>query len=66
MDKLAPVDNLPKVNASLVQKAMTHDKKSENNKINFVIPISRREVEITENIDINILNDEIVKFFTNK
>ena len=66
MDKLAPVDNLPKVNVSLVQKAMTHDKKSENNKINFVIPISRREVEITENIDINILNDEIVKFFTNK
>ena len=65
MDKLSPIENLPKVNTTAVKKAMTHDKKSENNRINFVIPISRREVEISDKIDINILNDEIVKFFTN-
>ena len=66
MDKLVPVKNLPKINTNTVIKAMYHDKKTENNKINFVIPISRREVEITNNIDINMLNNEIVNFFANK
>ena len=66
MDKLAPVENLPKINTDLIIKAMKHDKKTEDNKIKFVIPVSKREVEISEKVDINILEKEIVKFFTNK
>ena len=66
MDKLAPIGNLSKINTEKIIKAMSHDKKNENDKINFIIPISRREVEISDKIDINTLKDEIVKFFTNK
>ncbi|MBQ7450861.1 3-dehydroquinate synthase [bacterium] len=66
MDILSPIEDIPKINVSTVKKAMTHDKKNENNKINFIIPVSKREVEITEKIDMNILEEEIVKFFTNR
>ena len=66
MDKLAPVEIPSRINTDTIIKAMQHDKKSENDKINFVIPVSRREVEISNKIDINILNNEIVKFFTNR
>ena len=66
MDKLAPVEVPSRINTDTIIQAMRHDKKSENDKINFVIPVSRREVEISDKIDINILNNEIVKFFTNR
>lgn len=66
MDKLAPIINLPKIDISKVKEGMIYDKKSENGKIQFVIPSSRREVQITDNVDVNLLSDEIVKFFTNK
>ncbi len=66
MDKLAPIEIPSRINTDTIIKAMRHDKKSENDKINFVIPVSRREVEISDKIDINILNNEIVKFFTNR
>ncbi len=65
MDKLSVIEKIPKINLNSVIKSMVHDKKSEDGKIKFVIPVSRREVEITDKINLDILNDEIVKFFTN-
>ena len=65
MDKLAPVDNLPRINMASLKEGIAHDKKAQNGKIKYVIPKSRREVEITDNIDEKILEDEIVNFFTN-
>ena len=64
-DKLSPVEKLPKININAIKDAMKHDKKNENGKTKFVLPSSRREVIITDEIDENLLYDEIVKFFTN-
>ena len=66
MDKLSPVDAVPNINLKRVKEAIKHDKKSESGKIKYVIPTARRAVEVTDNINKKILDDEIVKFFTNK
>ena len=65
MDKLSPVEKLPKINIKHIKEAITHDKKNDNGKIKYIIPCSRREVEITEDINEKLLDEEITKFFTN-
>ena len=65
MDKLISLRSLPKINVSEIKKAMNYDKKNEDGKINYVIPVSRRTVEIINEIDEKALDNEIVKFFTN-
>ncbi len=65
MDKLSPIENLPKISFSKVKDAISHDKKNVNNKVKYVIPISRREVKITDDINEHLLFEEIKKFFTN-
>ena len=66
MDNLSPINNVPKINYKKIKEAMLHDKKNESGKIKYVIPVSRREVEVTDNINEKILDNEIVKFFTNQ
>ena len=65
MDKLSPVEKLPKINIKNIKEAILHDKKNVNGKIKYIIPSSRREVEITDNVNEELLDEEIKKFFTN-
>ena len=65
MDKLAPDIKIPKPNIKKLKDAVSHDKKNVDGKIKYIIPVSRRTVEITDNVNQSILDDEIEKFFTN-
>lgn len=65
MDKFALLDNLPKVDLNKVFDAISHDKKSYNNKIKYIIPTGKNEVKITDKIDNNLLEKEIETFLTN-
>ena len=65
IDKLAADVKNPKVSIDKIKEAIFHDKKTVNNKIKYVVPVSRREVEVTDGINQNILDEEITKFFTN-
>lgn len=65
MDKIANDVKIPKINTDKIKEAILHDKKNVDNKVKYVVPTSRREVEITDNVNQNILNEEIIKFFIN-
>ena len=65
MDKLSPIEKLPKINLSKVKEAISHDKKTVDNKVKYIIPISRREIKISDDINEELLFEEMKKFFTN-